>query len=82
MAFTINRLFFLVPLAERKIMTSTGVDFAAAPPPFDDKRGGDPEKRGYDQESPIESVSIRSSQQPGDHTHRQLKPRHIQLIGW
>lgn len=64
-------------------MTSTGVEFAAksAPPPFDDKRRSDPEKRGYNQESPIESVSIRSGQQPSDHTHRKLKPRHIQLIG-
>lgn len=58
-------------------MASTGVDFAGQPPPFDDKRGN--EKRAYDQESP-ETVSLRSGQH-GDHTHRKLKPRHIQLIG-
>lgn len=58
-------------------MASTGVDFAGQPPPFDDKRSN--EKRAYDQESP-ETVSLRSGQH-GDHTHRKLKPRHIQLIG-
>lgn len=59
-------------------MASTGVDFAGKPPPFGDKARNN-EKRGYDQESP-DTVSIRSGQ-PGDHTHRKLKPRHIQLIG-
>ncbi|EKG19491.1 Amino acid/polyamine transporter I [Macrophomina phaseolina MS6] len=64
-------------------MASTGVDFAGRlsppppPPPFADKARN--EKRAYDQESP-DTVSIRSGQ-PGDHTHRRLKPRHIQLIG-
>ncbi|KAF2145617.1 uncharacterized protein K452DRAFT_295219 [Aplosporella prunicola CBS 121167] len=60
-------------------MSATGIDLVGAAPPVthrEDKELG--EKKPYlGNESP-ESGSV---QVPGDHTHRRLKPRHIQLIG-
>ncbi|GAB1316695.1 proteinral amino acid permease agp2 [Madurella fahalii] len=56
-------------------MASTGVDVQGA------GLGKDPEKipHGPSGTASPESASIRST--PGDHTHRKLKSRHIQLIG-
>ncbi|KXX80246.1 General amino acid permease AGP2 [Madurella mycetomatis] len=56
-------------------MASTGVDVQGA------GFGKDPEKvpNGPSGTASPESASIRSA--PGDHTHRKLKSRHIQLIG-
>jgi amino acid transporter len=61
-------------------MSSTGVDYAHSPPGphARDGRVVDAEKHALDR-----PPSVTESESPGkiDHTHRQLKARHIQLIG-
>lgn len=61
-------------------MSSTGVDVESArlSGALDETQGSAKEKVSSGNGSP-ESVSVRSIR--GDHTHRKLKSRHIQLIG-
>jgi amino acid permease len=55
-------------------MASTGIDYAAKATPSDE------EKKAYGPEQAnSDGASVASIK--GDHTHRKLKTRHIQLIG-
>lgn len=56
-------------------MTSTGVDYGSSG--IIDEKTADKDVPGYDVEDRRDSDSLKKA----DHTHRKLKPRHIQLIG-
>jgi amino acid transporter len=58
-------------------MASSGVDYVNTSAPFDDKKPEHETENTFDYETRPDSLSIKR----GDATHRQLKPRHIQLIG-
>jgi hypothetical protein len=60
-------------------MASTGVDYTGSgSPPV---RGSSDEKKKDLYGDPINPEAASLGSAPGDHTKRQLKSRHIQLIG-